>query len=792
MLAAVAATGPDAAAVVADALVCRACCPGALVAAARALAPAARAALVLRLAARPAAARWLRAALGSGGSSARDAAAVRAQLLDAALAGPPGGASVRALRALVAWHCSPLQQDATADEVQRVAAHAQRPGVAPAAALLCAALLLAAPRAPPDAVAALVRHALREGTSGGTSEGDDPLAAHALLLCCVAHRCHAADAAAAVAPRVAAFLADVCGVPVVVAPRALQHVLDAVRRDGPSERACCERATAAAAAPAAPLALLAVDTLLAAHAFARSGVPVRPWLAAQVRAAAHPVPPLLPRLLRRYHARSPGGAAPGAAAAEPLPLLDEAAVRTALGMPPPPPCRTRGIIPVPVDAEVPAPAAASTGTGTDTPRSSGSAAPALALYCVLLASEHGAPPPPPADLLWELPVEAVLAQLRTRDPRDSSGLCAALEHLIASQMPYAAPDPLLQEEEEDEEEDDKQEKQGEELQTVLAELETLVLRLPCAGERECAALARRWHRHYARAPWATARATARVLCVRTPGGGAPAAADLVADPLAVLCVRTPHIVRTPALVAVLLAVLASVLHANHRALQDAAAATAATAAPDEGLALLPLVQDSALVQALLELLLPAHRALPPFASARARRGVQARVCAFVHALFLADPLLIRAVHTQGYDARLVRVLVRRVPSLHVCLDWLPELLAPPAGAARQLFAVRLAAALVARHRTPRSLAVAEHVLARLRAYATAPTPDASRFLAAALPALAPLCTAFPALAPPAAALVAALRALVARDPDAADAALADTLVRVAARLPPSSPPAAQP
>jgi hypothetical protein len=51
----------------------------------------------------------------------------------------------------------------------------------------------------------------------------------------------------------------------------------------------------------------------------------------------------------------------------------------------------------------------------------------------------------------------------------------------------------------------------------------------------------------------------------------------------------------------------------------------------------------------------------------------AAVARLVHALFLANPVLLRVVHYQGYDPRLVRALVEAVPSMHACSDFVRDL-----------------------------------------------------------------------------------------------------------------------
>ena len=57
--------------------------------------------------------------------------------------------------------------------------------------------------------------------------------------------------------------------------------------------------------------------------------------------------------------------------------------------------------------------------------------------------------------------------------------------------------------------------------------------------------------------------------------------------------------------------------------------------------------------------------------------VQRLVCVHLHQVFIADPNLAKLVHFQGYDSGLLSLIVSKVPSMHICLDFIPELLSQP-------------------------------------------------------------------------------------------------------------------
>lgn len=52
-------------------------------------------------------------------------------------------------------------------------------------------------------------------------------------------------------------------------------------------------------------------------------------------------------------------------------------------------------------------------------------------------------------------------------------------------------------------------------------------------------------------------------------------------------------------------------------------------------------------------------------------------CCYIHQRFLEKPLLIKIVHFQSYPPSLIQIMVEGVPSMHVCLEFLPEMLNAP-------------------------------------------------------------------------------------------------------------------
>lgn len=87
-------------------------------------------------------------------------------------------------------------------------------------------------------------------------------------------------------------------------------------------------------------------------------------------------------------------------------------------------------------------------------------------------------------------------------------------------------------------------------------------------------------------------------------------------------------------------------------------------------------QESAAIQMLLECCMPLadeedRGLLTPL------REVQGIVCTHLHQVFILDINLAKLVHFQTYSSDLLPLTVSAVPSMHICLDFLPELLSQP-------------------------------------------------------------------------------------------------------------------
>uniref|UniRef100_A0A8K9WXX6 Integrator complex subunit 2 n=1 Tax=Oncorhynchus mykiss TaxID=8022 RepID=A0A8K9WXX6_ONCMY len=90
------------------------------------------------------------------------------------------------------------------------------------------------------------------------------------------------------------------------------------------------------------------------------------------------------------------------------------------------------------------------------------------------------------------------------------------------------------------------------------------------------------------------------------------------------------------------------------------------------------------------------------------REVQCRICCLLHQMFIADPNIAKLVHFQGCPQALLHLTVVGIPSIHICLDFIPELSgpAPAEETGIQIFAIQLLSHLCSQYTQPKSLSVA--------------------------------------------------------------------------------------
>ncbi|KAK7576672.1 hypothetical protein V9T40_012958 [Parthenolecanium corni] len=156
-------------------------------------------------------------------------------------------------------------------------------------------------------------------------------------------------------------------------------------------------------------------------------------------------------------------------------------------------------------------------------------------------------------------------------------------------------------------------------------------------------------------------------------------------------------------------------------------------------------QESAAIQILLESCLE----MPEDRQSKARlwslREVQSIICSYLHQAFIADPPLCKLVHFQGYPNELLPVTVTGIPSMHICVDFIAELISQPSFD-KQEFAINLISHLALQYALPHSMMVARLSLNTFSTLLSAlPTSSRTEFANNVLPAFVRICEAFPTL-----------------------------------------------
>ncbi|KAL3688309.1 hypothetical protein R1sor_014618 [Riccia sorocarpa] len=182
---------------------------------------------------------------------------------------------------------------------------------------------------------------------------------------------------------------------------------------------------------------------------------------------------------------------------------------------------------------------------------------------------------------------------------------------------------------------------------------------------------------------------------------------LVEEPLKLIACN-PKVFRSP-LLGIVLDLLLEILVANRRICQVAASDGGRDGLKREEVAAAVIAQDSAVCQILLEGCLPNSElgdAEQPGPLLEARRLVLATICSLIH----RSPLLLKLLHFQGYDQRLIPVILEGVPAMVQCLDFVGELI-QQCQQHRQVFAVILTGHVTSVYpNLPQSLTVAQQVV----------------------------------------------------------------------------------
>lgn len=157
-------------------------------------------------------------------------------------------------------------------------------------------------------------------------------------------------------------------------------------------------------------------------------------------------------------------------------------------------------------------------------------------------------------------------------------------------------------------------------------------------------------------------------------------------------------------------------------------------------------QESAAVQMLLECCLPMNEQEKNEVGLLSNlREIQGIVCSFLHQMFIADIGLAKLVHFQGYPLELIPLTVARIPSMHICIEFIHELIAQP-HVDKQIFAILLISQLSLQYALPVTMAAAKLAVNVMNTMlGVLPLSKKASFFLTTLPALVSICKTFPPL-----------------------------------------------
>ncbi|KAG2377342.1 hypothetical protein C9374_009253 [Naegleria lovaniensis] len=133
-------------------------------------------------------------------------------------------------------------------------------------------------------------------------------------------------------------------------------------------------------------------------------------------------------------------------------------------------------------------------------------------------------------------------------------------------------------------------------------------------------------------------------------------------------------------------------------------------------------QESSILQLLLEYLNPrilnngsveSDKPLHEDDGSTDMRIVQRKICQFIHQRFIENPTLSKLIHFQTYNPALLPITVSLIDSIHICMDFILELLNQPK-VNQQMFAVQLASYLCEKYPLQRYIDIARAAITKLK------------------------------------------------------------------------------
>uniref|UniRef100_A0A8D9APX7 Integrator complex subunit 2 n=1 Tax=Cacopsylla melanoneura TaxID=428564 RepID=A0A8D9APX7_9HEMI len=156
-------------------------------------------------------------------------------------------------------------------------------------------------------------------------------------------------------------------------------------------------------------------------------------------------------------------------------------------------------------------------------------------------------------------------------------------------------------------------------------------------------------------------------------------------------------------------------------------------------------QESIAVQILLEVCMETEEDRETPGQLWTLREIRSIICTYLHQVFISDPALAKLVHFQGYPRELLSIAVEGIPSMHICTDFIPELLSQPS-LDKQVFAIDLISHVSLQYALPKSMSCARLAINTLSTLlGVLPSNSRNELFSKVLPAFVRICEAFPPL-----------------------------------------------
>ncbi|KAJ5073528.1 integrator complex subunit 2 [Anaeramoeba ignava] len=194
--------------------------------------------------------------------------------------------------------------------------------------------------------------------------------------------------------------------------------------------------------------------------------------------------------------------------------------------------------------------------------------------------------------------------------------------------------------------------------------------------------------------------------------------DLMKNPLIIFdCFREGEIFRNPFIVGIILEILWQYLSGSQKMMREVSIIEG-TGKEDkkEQLETTILIQNSLVFQSLIEVILNAKKMNEQKNSENIDfvseiNESMIKVFQFIHNMFIEDSVLVKLVHFQMYSRDALELAVEHIPSIHVCFDFIPELLNDNE---KFIFATRFCGYLAKKYPTPQALHVSMMIPDKVR------------------------------------------------------------------------------